>query len=102
MNRKGDPKLCLPHPCPTYAGLSKMTVSSSNIFNLKWGNQLLLLASETFYNCCKINFSKKRYCIEMIGISRISTSTNYFLSCFTINFFSFFLIKFYQKPLKYY
>ena len=36
---------------------AKMTISSSNTFNLKWENQIL--DSETFYNCCKFDFFQK-------------------------------------------
>ena len=50
---------------------AKLTISPSNTFNWKWENQIL--ASETFYNCWKICFPKKRFCMEIIGISSISS-----------------------------
>ena len=56
---------------------AKLTISPSNAFNLNWENQIL--DSETFYNCCKSTFPKKRFCMEMIWISSISS---YLLSCF--------------------
>ena len=55
----------------------KLTISPSNTFNLKWENQIL--DSETFWNCCKFNFPKIRFCVEMIRISSISS---YLPSCF--------------------
>ena len=55
---------------------AKLSISP-NTFDLKLENQIL--DSETFCNCCKINFPKKRFCMEMIGISSISS---YLPSCF--------------------
>ena len=54
-----------------------LTISPSNTSNSKWENQIL--DSETFYICCKSNFPKKSFCMEMIGISSIS---RYLPSCF--------------------
>ena len=53
-----------------------LTISPSNTSNSKWENQIL--ASVTFFNCCKINFPKKRFCMQIIGNSSISS---YFTSC---------------------
>ena len=50
---------------------AQLTISPSNTFNLNWKNQIL--DSETFCNCCKFNFPKMRFCMEMIGISSISS-----------------------------
>ena len=47
----------------------KLTISTSNTFDLKWGRKKL--APKTFQHCCKINFPKMRFCMEMVGISSI-------------------------------